>query len=87
MTEKPQNLSSDAIDKTGEFFSVGPPLHAVKLDMHNRMKECLVLLGRLEKAVVRPPLMKLGDAEINRLRLALEDAGLMGESAYQTAAQ
>ena len=31
MTEKPQNLSSDAIDKTGEFFSVGPPLHAVKL--------------------------------------------------------
>ena len=54
---------------------------------HNRMKECLVLLGRLEKAVVRPPLMKLGDAEINRLRLALEDAGLMGESAYQTAAQ
>ena len=31
MTEKPQNFSSDAIDKTGEFFSVGPPLHAVKL--------------------------------------------------------
>ena len=57
------------------------------LDMHNRMKECLVLLGRLEKAVVRPPLMKLGDAEINRLRLALEDAGLMGGSAYETAAQ
>ena len=26
------------------------------LDMHNRMKECLVLLGRLERAVVRPPL-------------------------------
>ena len=34
------------------------------LDMHNRMKECLVLLGRLEKAVVRPPLMKLSEAEI-----------------------
>ena len=30
MTEKPQNFPSDAIDKTGEFFSVGPPLHAVK---------------------------------------------------------
>ena len=30
MTEKSQNFSSDAIDKTGEFFSVGPPLHAVK---------------------------------------------------------
>ena len=31
MTEKPKIFSSDAIDKTGEFFSVGPPLHAVKL--------------------------------------------------------
>ena len=30
------------------------------LDMHNRMKEALVLLGRMERAVVRPPLMKLG---------------------------
>ena len=31
MTEKPQDYSSEAIDKTGEFFSVGRPLHAVKL--------------------------------------------------------
>jgi WD40 repeat protein len=31
MTEKPENYPSDAVDKTGEFFSVGPPLHAVKL--------------------------------------------------------
>lgn len=30
MTEKPENDSSAAADKTGEFFSVGPPLHAVK---------------------------------------------------------
>jgi 4-hydroxy-tetrahydrodipicolinate synthase len=29
-------------------------------DMHNRMKEALVLLGRLPRAVVRPPLVKLG---------------------------
>ena len=29
-------------------------------DMHNRMKEALVLLGRLSRAVVRPPLVKLG---------------------------
>ena len=28
-------------------------------DMHNRMKEALVLLGRLPRAVVRPPLVKL----------------------------
>lgn len=37
------------------------------LDMHNRMKEALVLLGRLEKAVVRPPLVKISDAEIARI--------------------
>ncbi len=28
------------------------------VDMHNRMKEALVLLGRLPRAVVRPPLVK-----------------------------
>src|SRR6202011_3443082 len=36
-------------------------------DMHNRMKEALVLLGRLPRAVVRPPLVKLADAEIDRI--------------------
>jgi 4-hydroxy-tetrahydrodipicolinate synthase len=46
------------------------------LDMHNRMKECLRLLGRLQRAVVRPPLCKLSAAEISRLELALEQAGL-----------
>ena len=29
------------------------------VDMHNRMKEALVLLGKLPRAVVRPPLMKI----------------------------
>ncbi len=37
-------------------------------DMHNRMKEALVLLGRLPRAVVRPPLAKLSRAEIDRIR-------------------
>src|SRR5262249_14172712 len=37
-------------------------------DMHNRMKEALVLLGRLPRAVVRPPLVKLGAAEIAGIR-------------------
>ena len=45
------------------FYS--PPF----LDMHNRMKEALVLLGKLEKAVVRPPLMKLSNEEIQNLSL------------------
>jgi 4-hydroxy-tetrahydrodipicolinate synthase len=57
------------------------------LDMHNRMKEALVLLGRLPKAVVRPPLMKLGTAEINRLKAALVQAGLGREGALSAAAE
>ncbi|MBL6596539.1 MAG: dihydrodipicolinate synthase family protein [Candidatus Puniceispirillum sp.] len=47
------------------------------LDMHNRMKECLVLLGRLDHAIVRPPLIKLEAAEIARLKTALIAAGLL----------
>jgi 4-hydroxy-tetrahydrodipicolinate synthase len=47
------------------------------LDMHNRMKECLVLLGRLDQAIVRPPLIKLDAAEIARLKGALIAAGLL----------
>lgn len=46
-------------------------------DMHNRMKEALVLLGRLPRAVVRPPLVKLSAAEIERIRAALVEAGLL----------
>src|SRR5437667_225650 len=37
-------------------------------DMHNRMKEALVLLGRLPRAVVRPPLVKIERSEIMRIR-------------------
>src|SRR5712672_419172 len=46
-------------------------------DMHNRMKEALVLLGRLPRAVVRPPLVKLGRPEIERIREALVESGLL----------
>lgn len=56
------------------------------LDMHNRMKECLVLLGKLGKAVVRPPLMKLPAAEIEGLRTALAEAGLSGAAPAALAA-
>jgi 4-hydroxy-tetrahydrodipicolinate synthase len=55
-------------------------------DMHNRMKEALVLLGRLPRAVVRPPLVKLGSAEIGRIRAALIEAGLLGAAAGRDAA-
>ena len=57
------------------------------LDMHNRMKECLVMLGRLDKAVVRPPLMKLGKVELDRLRAALIASGLLGAEGLAQAAE
>ena len=44
------------------------------LDMHNRMKEALVLLGRLDAAFVRPPLMKLDQKEIDRIARLLSEA-------------
>ena len=49
------------------------------LDMHNRMKECLVLQGLVDKAVVRPPLMKLTLDEIQSLKQALGEAGLLDQ--------
>jgi 4-hydroxy-tetrahydrodipicolinate synthase len=56
------------------------------LDMHNRMKETLVLLGRLERAFVRPPLVKLPAVEIERLHSAIAEAGLTREGAVTRAA-
>jgi len=56
------------------------------VDMHNRMKEALVLLGRLPRAVVRPPLVKLARAEIERIRTALALAGLLASRASRDAA-
>ena len=45
--------------------------------MHNRMKEALVMMGKLPRAVVRPPLVKLPKAEIEQIRKALIAAGLL----------
>ena len=56
------------------------------VDMHNRMKEALVLLGKLPRAVVRPPLVKLERAEIARIRQALIEAGLLDKKAARDAA-
>ncbi len=63
---------SDRIFPTAEVFYSEP-----WVDMHNRMKEALVLLGKLPRAVVRPPLMKLPEAEIGKIRMALKQAGLL----------
>jgi 4-hydroxy-tetrahydrodipicolinate synthase len=66
---------NDRIWPTAEVFYTEP-----WVDMHNRMKEALVLLGRLPRAVVRPPLMKLSAAEIERIRRALVAAGLIADA-------
>ena len=47
------------------------------VDMHNRMKEALVMMGKLPRAAVRPPLVKIPQAEIERIRRALIAAGLL----------
>ena len=47
------------------------------VDMHNRMKEALVMMGKLPRAVVRPPLVKIPQAEIEQIRKALIAAGLL----------
>src|ERR1700749_3840886 len=71
---------NDRIYPLARVFYAGP-----WVDMHNHMKEALVLLGRLPRAVVRPPLVKLGRAEIERIRSALVEAGLLGKPARDAA--
>ena len=56
------------------------------VDMHNRMKEALVILGRIPCAAVRPPLVKLSEAEIARIRDALQQANVAPEGALRLAA-
>ena len=51
------------------------------VDMHNRMKEALVLLGRQQRAVVRPPLLAITPAEREKLRQALAESQLLTLSA------
>jgi len=71
----------ERIEPTARVFYADP-----FVDMHNRMKEALVLLGKLPRAVVRPPLVKLDRAEITRIRQALIEAGLLDKNAARDAA-
>ena len=74
-------LLADRIEPTARVFYADP-----FVDMHNRMKEALVLLGKLPRAVVRAPLVKIERAEIARIRLALIEAGLLDKNAARDAA-
>ncbi|MBK6007149.1 dihydrodipicolinate synthase family protein [Ramlibacter ginsenosidimutans] len=47
------------------------------LDMHNRMKQAQVMLGRMTSAHVRPPLLAPDEREQMRIRSALRAAGLL----------
>jgi 4-hydroxy-tetrahydrodipicolinate synthase len=47
------------------------------VDMHNRMKQALVLLGRIPAAHVRPPLTPVSEAERRAIGSALGAAGLL----------
>ncbi len=53
------------------------------LDMHNRMKEALVLLGKLDAAYVRPPLTKLKQPDIERIGSLLSEAGITASTVYE----
>ncbi len=66
---------NDRIWPTAEAFYAEP-----WVDMHNRMKEALVLLGRLPRAVVRPPLVKISAQEIERIRRSLIAAELLDKA-------
>jgi 4-hydroxy-tetrahydrodipicolinate synthase len=72
---------NDRIYPTAEAFYADP-----FADMHNRMKAALVVLGRIPNAAVRPPLVKIGDAEIERIRRALDEAGVRPDGALLEAA-
>jgi 4-hydroxy-tetrahydrodipicolinate synthase len=72
---------NERIEPTARVFYADP-----FVDMHNRMKEALVLLGKLPLAVVRPPLVKLNRAEIGCIRGALIEAGLLDKNAARDAA-
>src|ERR1700716_3659373 len=55
------------------------------VDIHNRIKEPLVLPGKLPRAVVRPPLVKIERSEVMRIRLGLIEADLLDKNARDAA--
>jgi 4-hydroxy-tetrahydrodipicolinate synthase len=56
------------------------------LDGHNRMKEALAILGRIDEAHVRPPLRRISEAERESIRRVVTEAGLSGTRKEQPGA-
>ena len=71
---------NDRVEPIARVFYADP-----FVDMHNRMKEALVLLGKVPQAVVRPPLVKIERSETMRIREALIEAGLIDRNARDAA--
>ncbi len=72
---------NDRIHPLSEAFYADP-----FVDMHNRMKAALVILGRIPNAAVRPPLLKLSATEIATVTRALQIAQVRPEGALLEAA-
>lgn len=52
-------------------------------DAHARMKMAMVLSGRLKSATVQPPIRQSEGAELEKIRAALDDAGMLVRSAAE----
>ncbi len=66
---------NDRLDPLVRVF-YAPPF----VDMHNRMKEALVLMGRIPAAHVRPPLTPIPDRERAAIHAALAKVKLRGQA-------
>ncbi|MGV0819477.1 dihydrodipicolinate synthase family protein [Martelella sp. AMO21009] len=83
-------MQSNDLEKAGAindriYPTVRAFYDAPLLDMHNRMKEALVHLGKLKAAHVRPPLIKPTADEIAKIGHMLDLAGITGETVYRNA--
>jgi 4-hydroxy-tetrahydrodipicolinate synthase len=76
------HMKSGRLIQAQEVYSrILPLLHAIyrppAFDYYSRMKEAMVMLGILNTAVVRPPLVAASDEERTRIREALKAAKLL----------
>jgi 4-hydroxy-tetrahydrodipicolinate synthase len=76
--QKGDLATASAINK--KHFALGNAFYRTAfVDMHNRMKEALVMLGRLDRAVVREPLLRISDEDRSFIRKTLIETGLLAK--------
>ncbi|BBK43627.1 dihydrodipicolinate synthase family protein [Allostella vacuolata] len=66
-----QRINDRIVPITQALYDLNP------VDLHTGTKEALVILGRLQRAVQRPPLGRLTGAETARIRKAAVESGLL----------